>query len=145
MQAKSLPFQIEDMLQRTDMVQLNLTDEEITDLLEKFLQNPSSNDSNDKSLRLVDEIVRLKPPLNAEGADKLQTWSDKYQEEPSPISKLLAVKLLNVLINTKRVSIGLTEYEAANWYSNWTHPQLADIDTRLYKKNSDRFKTIYEI
>jgi lipid A disaccharide synthetase len=68
LQAKTLPFKIEDMLIRTDMIQLNLTDEEITDLLEKLLENPSSNDSNDKSLRFVDEIVRLKPPLNEEDA-----------------------------------------------------------------------------
>jgi hypothetical protein len=68
LQAKTLPFKIEDMLLRTDMIQLNLTDEEIIDLLEKFLENPSSNDSNDKSLRFVDEILRLKSPLNEEDA-----------------------------------------------------------------------------
>ena len=73
MQSKSLPFDIEDMLIRTDMIQLNLTDGEVTELLEKFLENPTSNDSADKSLRFVDEIVRLKLPLNAKEAMRLKT------------------------------------------------------------------------
>jgi hypothetical protein len=61
------------MLIRTDMIQLNLTDGEVTELLEKFLENPTSNDSADKSLRFVDEIVRLKLPLNAKEAMRLKT------------------------------------------------------------------------
>jgi hypothetical protein len=147
LQSKVSPFNIEEMVLRTDMIQLNLTEEEITALLEKYLENPISNDSADKSLRFVDEIVRLKPPLNAKEAAKLQTWSDKYQEEITPLNRLLdkeAVKLLTVLINTKRLSLGLSEYEAANWFTNWTHVQLADVVTRLYTENSEKYKHIDE-
>jgi hypothetical protein len=33
LQAKSLPFQVEEILQQSDMISLNLTEDEITDLL----------------------------------------------------------------------------------------------------------------
>jgi hypothetical protein len=46
LQSKTTPFDIEEMLLRSDMIQLNLTYEEVTDLLEKFLKSPSTNDSN---------------------------------------------------------------------------------------------------
>jgi hypothetical protein len=37
LQAKSLPFQVEEILQQPDMISLNLTEDEITELLEKLL------------------------------------------------------------------------------------------------------------
>ena len=147
LQSKTTPFDIEEMLLRNDILQLNLTDEEKNELLEEFLKNPAYDDSANKSLRFVDEIVRLKPPLNAKKAEDLQSWSDKYPNERTPISRLLdkeAVKLLNVLIITKRVSLGLSEYEATNWYQDWAHPELADVITRLYTENSEKFKNIDE-
>ena len=85
LQSKSTPFDIEEMLLRSEILQLDLTDVEKNELLEEFLENPASNDSADKSLRFVDEIVRLKPPLNKEKADKLQTWSDKYRMSIPPL------------------------------------------------------------
>jgi hypothetical protein len=145
LQAKSLPFLIEEILQQPNMISLNLNEDDTTELLEEFLENPSSKDSVEKSLKFVDEILRLSPPLDEDKEKELQNWSDKYQEEKTPISKLLdkeAVMLLNVLINTKKGSLGLTDEEAANWYTTWTHPQLAEIVTRLYMKNSQLFKTI---
>jgi hypothetical protein len=127
------------------MISLNLNEDETTELLEEFLENPSSKDSVEKSLKFVDEILRLSPPLDEDKAKELQNWSDKYQEKKTPISKLLdkeAVMLLNVLIDTKKGSLGLTDEEATNWYTTWTHPQLAETVTRLYMKNSELFKTI---
>jgi hypothetical protein len=47
-----------------------------------------------------------------------------------------------VLINAEKVYLALTDDEATNWYEDWTHPQLAKVLTRLFKKNSDKFKTI---
>jgi pantoate kinase len=79
LQSKSDFFQIEKMLKRTNIVQLNLTEDEVTEPLEEFLKNPSSDKFKDESLKFVDEIVRLSPPLNKEKAKKLQTWSYKYQ------------------------------------------------------------------
>ena len=145
LQEKSLPFQIEEMLQRSDMIQLHLTEDETDELLQKFLENPQSKESAEKSLKFVDEIIRLTPPITEDSARELQKWSDKYQDETTPLSKVSdkeAIKLLNVLINTKRADLGLSAEAAANWQTNWTHPALADIVTRLYKPNSFRFKTI---
>ena len=93
LQSKTTPFDIEEMLLRNDILQLNLTDEEKNELLEEFLKNPAYDDSANKSLRFVDEIVRLKPPLNAKKAEDLQSWSDKYPNERTPISRLLIKKL----------------------------------------------------
>jgi hypothetical protein len=127
------------------MIQLHLTEDETNELLQKFLQNPKSKESAEKSLKFVDEIIRLSPPITEASARKLQKWSDKYPEETTQLSMLLdkeAIKLLNVLINTKSADLRLTDDEAANWYTNWTHPELAGVVTRLYKKCSELFKTI---
>ena len=76
-----------------------------------------SKESAEKSLRFVDEIIRLSPPITEASARNLQKWSDKYPEEITPLSMLLdkeAIKLLNVLINTKSADLRLTDDEAAN-------------------------------
>jgi hypothetical protein len=145
LQAKSLPFTVEDILLQPDMINLSLTEDETTDMLEEFLANPSSKDSAEKSLKFVGEIFRMSPPIDEDKAKELQSWSDKFPEETTPISKLLdkdAKSLLNVLIDAKKETLGLTDYEAANWYTTWTHPQLANVVTRLYMKNIDKFKTL---
>jgi phosphopantothenate synthetase len=80
-------------------------------------KNPKSKESAEKSLKFVDEIIRLSPPITEASARKLQKWSDKYPEETTQLSMLLnkeAIKLLNVLINTKSADLGLTDDEAAN-------------------------------
>jgi hypothetical protein len=62
----------------------------------------------------------MSPPIDEDKAKELQNWSDKFQEEKTPISKLLdkgAAKLLHVLIDAKKETLGLTDYEAANWYT----------------------------
>jgi hypothetical protein len=145
LQAKTLPFRIEEMLQRSDMISPQLTEEETDEMLQKFLVNPRSKESAEKSLKFVDEIISLSPPITEASARELQNWSDKYEEETTPLSMLLdkeAIKLLSLLIHTQRADLGLTDDEAADWFTNWTHPKLAGIVTRLYKTNSFKYKTI---
>jgi hypothetical protein len=137
LQAKTLPFQIEEMLQRSDMIQLHLTEDETDELLQRFLENPKSKESAGKSLKFVDEIIRLSPSITEVSARELQKWSDKYQEEITPLSMLVdkeAIKLLNLLINTKRADLGLTDDEAANWLTNWTHPENRHYYQTVQKK-----------
>jgi hypothetical protein len=47
-----------------------------------------------------------------------------------------------VLIINKKKDLNLTDEEATNWYTQWTHPELAEMLTRLFKKNARKFRTI---
>jgi hypothetical protein len=78
LQDKALPFSVEEILEQPDMLSLNLTVDETTDMLEEFLANPSSKDSAEKSLKFVGEIFRMKPPIDEDKAKELQNWSDKF-------------------------------------------------------------------
>ena len=141
------PFEVEDMLNKNDILQLKLTEEETNELLEEFIKNPTIEKNKDRSVKFINGLVRLSPPLNKDSAKKLQDWSDMYQEEITPLHKLLdpeAVTLLHVLIGNKKKELNLTDEEAANWYSRWSHPELAEVLTRMFKKNSDKFRSVDE-
>jgi hypothetical protein len=143
--SKGAPFDAEEVLNQPEMIALNLNADEVNELFQLYIEKPVPKENNQKSLQFVDAVIRISPPFNEKKAKDLQNWSDKYQDEEILLSKILdkeAQKLLSVVIDTKKEFLGLTDDEAANWYENWGHAQLADVVTRLYKKNSEEFKSI---
>jgi hypothetical protein len=143
--SKGAPFDADEVLNQSEMIALNLNADEVNELFQLYINQPEPKESDQKSLQFVDAVIRISPPFNEMKAKDLQNWSDKYQDEKILLSKILdkeAQKLLSVVIDTKKEFLGLTDDEAANWYQNWGHAQLADIVTRLYKRNSEEFKSI---
>jgi hypothetical protein len=141
LQSKQPPFEVEDMLMKNDILQLKLTEDETNELLEEYIKNATIEKNKDNSVKFVDAMVRLSPPLNKESTRKLQEWSDKYQDEMTPLHKLLdpeAITLLKVLIEDNKKKLHLTNDEASNWYTQWNHVDLAAALTRMFKKRMIR-------
>jgi transposase InsO family protein len=147
LQSKEPPFELEDLLKTNDILRLELTEDETNELLRAYIANPIVQKNKDNSVKLIDPIVRLSPPLNKESARKLQEWSDKFPDEITPLGKILdseAVTLLKVLIENNKKKLHLTNEEALNWYTQWTHVELAEALTRLFAKDHNKYRTVDE-
>ena len=101
----------------------------IKEVLKRYKEIPNEIvEKGDNAIQLMEGVVRLSGTIRTSDAKELQAFSDKMGNTSVVLQKLVdsdAIFTINNTLKQKARYIGMTEDEATNWFTTWSHSDLA--------------------
>jgi hypothetical protein len=129
-------------LHSIDFLALDLNDLEIKEVLKRYKDIPNEIvEKGESAIQLMEGVVRLSGTIRTSDAKELQAFSDKMGSTYVALQKLVdtdAIFTINNTLKQKARYIGLTEDEAKNWFTTWSHIDLAKWVTVIWGRKDEK-------
>jgi transposase InsO family protein len=129
-------------LHSIDFLALDLNDLEIKEVLKRYKDIPNEIvEKGESAIQLMEGVVRLSGTIRTSDAKELQAFSDKMGSTYVALQKLVdtdAIFTINNTLKQKARYIGLTEDEAKNWLTTWSHIDLAKWVTVIWGRKDEK-------
>jgi hypothetical protein len=122
------------------IVQMKFTNLQIVELFKRYCATPKKSVTREQSMRLMEHIVKLNKKITPAVAEEFKEWSDRYPQTQVTLTTLVdagAIFTLNHAIFQGKDKLGITEEEARNWLTRWSHQTLATTLVKLWNNDTD--------